>query len=162
MYHNVKVFDPVKGTKVTQFEYRWGKHINWFVDFESTTPEAIRMRIHKWGNPWMRKPEPTETEKKYQRTLKEIALELNLHPGTVLQRISRNNSIREEDKKYPHKKAWNKHKHSNWQKYTQFGKTKPWVMESAPRYQEWKSGSISWEQYRDYLQSIERCLPDEE
>lgn len=166
-YPNKKIVDPVTGKKTTRFEYQWGKHISYFVEFENKTPEAIRMRIRNFGNPWQRKPEPTETEKKYQKTLKELALELDLHPGSLLQRIRRHGTPYEDSKPTYNPETgesrigWNRGKRFvNWQVTTQFGNLRTWVMESAPRYTEWKTGRITWEEYRDYLNSIKVELPD--
>ena len=167
-YYNHKVKCPTTGNMITQFEYKWGKHISYFVEFEKCTPEAIRMRVLKNGNPWQRKPEPTPAEKKYQRTLKELALELDIHPGSVMQRISRTGSPWEESKATYNpetgesKIGWNRGKRFvNWQVTTQFGSLKPWVMESAPGYQLWKTGQMTWEEYSEYLTNCKKEIPQD-
>lgn len=165
-YYNKKVIDPKTGNKITRFEYQWGKHISWFVEYEGCTPEAIRMRIRSFGNPWQRKPEPTPTEQKYQRTLKELALEMDLHPGSILQRLRRYGSPWEQSKRTydpvtgDSKIGWNRGKrNTNWQVSTQFGSLKPWVMECAPDYAKWKTGKISWQDYSKHLTNQKQELP---
>ena len=68
------------------FKKRWGIKCNELAEAEGVTPEAIRMRVKNFGTPWQRAKKPTKFEKKYGKTIKEIALELNIHPVTVARR----------------------------------------------------------------------------
>ena len=70
----------------TEFEQQWGYHCDEIADMEGVTPEAIRMRVIKFGTPWQRRAKLTKFEKKYGKTIGQLALELNLHPQTVARR----------------------------------------------------------------------------
>jgi hypothetical protein len=72
--------------KRTDFKETWGISCNEIAEMEETTPEAIRMRVKRFGTPWQRRGKQTHFEKKYGMTLGEIALELGLHPATVARR----------------------------------------------------------------------------
>ena len=70
----------------TQFEKKWGYHCDEIADMEGVSPEAIRMRVIKFGTPWQRRAKLTKFEKKYGKTIGQIALDLNIHPQTVARR----------------------------------------------------------------------------
>lgn len=70
----------------TEFKKQWGYHCDDIAEMEGVTPEAIRMRVIKFGTPWQRRNKPTKFELKYGKTLGQMALELNLHPQTLARR----------------------------------------------------------------------------
>lgn len=70
----------------TEFEKQWGIHIDDLARAEDLTPDAIRMRIHKWGNPFQRRSKMSIYETKYGKTQSQIALELGLHPISIADR----------------------------------------------------------------------------
>ena len=70
------------------FKERWGYTCNQLAEMEGVTPEAIRMRVKKFGTPFKRRAKPTKFEKKYGKTLGQIALDLGIHPQTVARRES--------------------------------------------------------------------------
>jgi hypothetical protein len=70
----------------TQFQQKWGYHCNEIADMEGVSPEAIRMRVIKFGTPFRRRAKLTKFEEKYGKTIGQLALELNLHPQTVARR----------------------------------------------------------------------------
>ena len=68
------------------FEAKWGISCNAIAEMEGVSPEAIRMRVIKWGTPWQRRGKQTKFEKKYGRTLIQLAHDLGIHPITVARR----------------------------------------------------------------------------
>ena len=72
--------------KRTNFKEKWGISCNELAEREGVTPEAIRMRVINYGTPFQRRCKLTSFEKKYGKTLGEVALELGLHPMTVARR----------------------------------------------------------------------------
>jgi len=68
------------------FEKKWGIRCNDIADAEGVTPEAIRMRVKNFGNPWQRAKNPSKFEKKYGKTILQIAEELGVHPVTIARR----------------------------------------------------------------------------
>lgn len=77
----------VDGKLVTNFEAKWGIHVNDLAKQEMVTPEALHMRIKLYGSPFQRKPKPTITEVMYGKTKYEIADEENIHPGSLIIRL---------------------------------------------------------------------------
>jgi hypothetical protein len=72
--------------KIQSFEKRWGMRCNEIAEMEETTPEAIRMRVKRFGSPWQRRGKLTKFEEKYGKTLAQLALDLNVHPHTISRR----------------------------------------------------------------------------
>ena len=74
------------GSKITLFEHKWGISAIELAKLESVTPDAIHMRVMRFGNPFQRRNKETFYEKKYGKTVMAIAMELGLHPITVANR----------------------------------------------------------------------------
>lgn len=72
--------------KRVDFKEKWGIACNELAEMEGVTPEAIRMRVRNFGTPFQRRGKPTKFEKKYGKTLGELALDLGIHPITVARR----------------------------------------------------------------------------
>lgn len=72
--------------KRIDFEKKWGMRCNDIADAEETTPEAIRMRVKRFGNPWQRRAKETMFEEKYGKTLGQLALDMGIHPVTIARR----------------------------------------------------------------------------
>tara|TARA_B100000963_G_C22555858_1_gene638981 strand:+ start:434 stop:871 length:438 start_codon:yes stop_codon:yes gene_type:complete len=68
------------------FKKKWGIRCNDIAEAEGVTPEAIRMRVKLFGNPWQRAKKPSKFEKKYGKTILQIAQELGVHPVTIARR----------------------------------------------------------------------------
>ena len=68
------------------FKATWGISCNALAELENVSPEAIRMRVRNFGTPFQRRAKKTKFEEKYNKTLAEIAHELNLHPQTIARR----------------------------------------------------------------------------
>lgn len=68
------------------FEKKWGISCNTLAEMEGVTPEAIRMRVKKFGTPFQRRKNKTKFEEKYGKTIIQLAEELNLHPVTLCRR----------------------------------------------------------------------------
>lgn len=71
------------GSKITQFEHKWGIDAIKLAELEGVTPDAIHMRVQLYGTPFQRRNKVTLWEEKYGKTLGQIALEEGLHPITV-------------------------------------------------------------------------------
>lgn len=74
------------GKKITLFEHKWGISAIELAKLESVTPDAIHMRVMRFGNPFQRRKQETFYEKKYGKTISAIAKELGLHPITCANR----------------------------------------------------------------------------
>ncbi len=69
--------------KETRFKDRWGISAYDLARVEGVTPDAINMRVMKYGTPFQRRAKLTLHEEKYGRTVGEIALEQGVHPNTI-------------------------------------------------------------------------------
>lgn len=76
-----------KNSKITRFEQKWGIHVRDLAEQEGTTPDAIQMRVMRFGTPFQRKSKPTICEIKHGKTVARIAQELNMHPVSIQERI---------------------------------------------------------------------------
>ena len=65
------------------FLFTWGIAAHDLAAVENTTTTAIHMRVMRFGTPFQRRAKLSPWEKKYGKTLGEIALELGLHPVTI-------------------------------------------------------------------------------
>ena len=74
------------GSKITLFEHKWGISAIELAKLEGVTPDAIHMRVMRFGNPFQRRKQETFYEKKYGKTIMAIAKELGIHPITCAQR----------------------------------------------------------------------------
>ena len=68
------------------FEKTWGIRCNDLAEMEGVTPEAIRMRVRNFGTPFKRRKKTTKWEKKYGKTIYQLALDRQLHPQTLARR----------------------------------------------------------------------------
>lgn len=152
MYQRFKKTDRVN-RKLTpsKFQIKWGQDVHWFAREENVSPAAIQMRVMRFSNPWMRKPEPSACEKLFCCTVTDLAIELNIHPQTVVERIHKHGNPRDSK---TGRLGWNRHQQfvdTTWQETTQWGKMRGWLMESCPLYPKWKAGEISWQQVVEEL-----------
>ena len=84
---------PVRRTKTTAFEERWGMHVKDLAAVEGVTPQSIIMRVHTFGTPFQRRRKPTPWEEQYGKTLAQLAQERGVHPVTIYQRVKLFNSL---------------------------------------------------------------------
>ncbi len=111
-----KVICPVTGNKITGFEHKWGISAKALAEHEGITPDAIHMRVRNFGNPFQRRKQITFWEKKYNKTIVELAHELGIHPITVAGRERRYGDVYHESPAYIG--IWNKGRFTapvNWQ-----------------------------------------------
>ena len=80
-------YRPKNPKKNTKFSQKWGITAIELAEEEGVTPDAIQMRVMKFGTPFQRKRAPTICEVMTGRTHIEIAEELNVTPITVLERL---------------------------------------------------------------------------
>tara|TARA_Y100001937_G_scaffold127552_1_gene200145 strand:- start:1826 stop:2263 length:438 start_codon:yes stop_codon:yes gene_type:complete len=71
--------------RINFFE-KWGIRCNEIAEIEGVTPEAIRMRVKNFGNPWQRAKKASKFELKYGKTIKELAEAEGVHPVTIARR----------------------------------------------------------------------------
>jgi hypothetical protein len=70
----------------TEFLNKWGITAHELALVEETSVSAIHMRVMNFGTPFQRRKKPSHWEKRYNKTLGEIADELGLHPVSVMVR----------------------------------------------------------------------------
>jgi len=83
--HGKKVTLP-DGSKVTQFEYKWGISAPALARLEGVEGATIHMRVMNYGTPFQRRAKPTIWENKYGKTMGQLALDIGIHPITVAHR----------------------------------------------------------------------------
>jgi|TARA_B100001093_G_C26751011_1_gene981115 hypothetical protein len=74
------------GTKVTQFEYKWGISATELARLEGVEGASIHMRVMNYGTPFQRRAKLSKWEVKYGLTIGQIAEEIGIHPITVAHR----------------------------------------------------------------------------
>ncbi len=78
---------PKNPKKNTKFFEKWGITANDLAKEEGVTPDAIQMRVMKFGNPFQRKRAPTICEVMTGKTSIELGHELNVTPISVSERL---------------------------------------------------------------------------
>ena len=134
----------------TTFEARWGIHTKDLAQQECVGPVAIRLRVNNFGTPWQRRKIPTFFEKKYGRTLFEIAEERNLHPQTVLHHEKANgNAFYHNPERWGYKTEYEPN--PRWRNAVQSGeywrKQNAWLHPNHPDYERWRTGKLFPEEY---------------
>jgi len=118
-----------KPNKSKTFKDKWGEPAYKIAQRENVAVATIHMRVLNYGTPYMRRKQPTISEKLCGKTLDTLAKELNLHPISVQQRIRLYNnpyvSMRGKDKPFP-----------THQKF-RVGRYDIWLMPEHPCHAEW-------------------------
>lgn len=78
-----------KQHKTTAFEKKWGIHARDLAEQEGVHTATIHMRIQNYQSPYVRKAKPSLAEKIHNKTITELALELNMHPQSVLKNLKK-------------------------------------------------------------------------
>jgi hypothetical protein len=100
MSYNQRRYNPGRNRHTTsQFELKWGIDVHKLAQEEDTTPDAIHMRVHRFGTPFQRRATPTPFEIFYRKTQMDLARELDMHPSNVNQRLRNHGSPFPEDMK---------------------------------------------------------------
>ena len=73
----------VDGKRITPFEDEWGFSVDDLALREETTPEAIRMRVKRFGTPFQRKSKPTVCERIHGKTVWQIAKAMGVTHITI-------------------------------------------------------------------------------
>ena len=127
--------EPVKQRKISAFEAKWGESASSIGAREGVSPEAIHMRVKKFGTPWQRRVKPTACEMIYGKTVHSIALDLGLHYITVLTRLRKHGSPyvtqRKQTSNAEHDLSWLNEPYAS-------VKLKGWLMPEHPDYQSWR------------------------
>ena len=82
----------IKPNKMTKFKAKWGIHAIDLAEREQISPDAIHMRIKKFGTPWQRRSKPTICEELTGIVSFQLAKILDIHPITVDERIREYNN----------------------------------------------------------------------
>lgn len=119
------------GKRITPFEKQWGMSVADIAHIEQTTPEAVRMRIKRFGTPYQRKAKPTRAEIIHGKTVWQLACEL----GTT--HISMHKLIA--DGRDPYKHHHNRGRNYGGKQYIQLNPAKEgWLMPQHPDYLTWR------------------------
>lgn len=122
----------IDGKRFTPFEIEWGVSVEELAIQEQTTPEAIRMRLKRFGTPFQRRAKPSRCEIVHGKTVWQLAKELGVTHITV------HKLVREGKDPYKH--------HSNRGKRTPGAKRffpvapskEGWLMPQHPDYLTWR------------------------
>ncbi len=122
---------------ITPFEQKWGISANDLAQQENVSTPAIHMRVKLYGTPFQRKSKPTNIERKYGKTIFEIAKEIGVHPMSVVMREHHfNNAYREGS--YPHPTRGKKLKENpTWRKNA---RKVFWIHPNHPDYEQARNG----------------------
>ena len=71
------------GKRITPFEQEWGMSVEQLATREQTTPEAIRMRLKRFGTPFQRRAKPSRCEIVHGKTVWQIANKMGVTHITV-------------------------------------------------------------------------------
>lgn len=74
------------GSKITQFEHKWGISALHLAKLEGVSGATVHMRVMNFGTPFQRRAKLTKWEKKYGKTMGQLALDIGIHPITVAHR----------------------------------------------------------------------------
>ena len=124
----------------TEFFRKWGEQARDIAEREGTTIEAIHMRCHKNGSPYVRKAKPSKFERKYSKTLQEICAETESPPPTIYTYEQRNGDAYYVQP-YPRPSMRNP-----WDYTPDRGKN-TWLMEDHPDYLDWRNGKLFPDEY---------------
>lgn len=132
----------------TRFSETWGVHAHELAEQEGLQPDAIHMRVHKFGNPFQRRKNPTKVEKLTGRTLADWADELNLHPLTIIERMKKHGDPRYQSDDGGRGGRHQRRAEVAWQDSGKY-RNKEWLMPQHPQYAEWKSKFTKWRRLSD-------------
>ena len=124
---------------ISSFEEKWGITIGELAESEDTTFEAIHMRVHNFGTPFQRRAKPTYFERKYSKTLAEIAIEKDAHPNTIYQKEKIVGHI--DFDVDTHFNGTRSSTGIEWQKLKKH-RVKPWLHPSHPDYESWRACTL--------------------
>jgi len=82
----------IEPRSMTKFKAKWGIHAIDLAEREQVSPDAIHMRIYKYGSPWQRRTKPTKCEELTGIVSYQLAKILDVHPITVDDRIREYNN----------------------------------------------------------------------
>ena len=121
----------VEGKRVTPFEDEWGMSVADIATAEQTTPEAIRMRLKRFGTPYQRKAKPTKCEIVHGKTVYQIAQELGITHITVHKIVL--------DGRDPYEDHGNRGKNRGGKKFEfSYACKEGWLMPQHPDYETWR------------------------
>ena len=125
----IKKHKPIAKEK-SEFYAKWGEPAWCIAERENVSITTVHMRVYSFGTPYMRRGKPTISEQLCGKTLDTLALELNLHPITVQQRIRHHNNpyISMQGIEQP----FSKHQYPKTK-----GRTDIWLMPEHPCHAEW-------------------------
>ena len=111
---------------------QWGIDRETFAAKEGVTPENLSMRIKKYGTPFQRKAKPTNWERIYGKTMRELSDELGMHPQSVYRRHYDKGNVYIES-------AWSRGNKGQFRINQKHYKHEPWLCEEHPDYMAWRN-----------------------
>lgn len=133
---------PGRNHKMSQFETLWGIHAQDLAVEEGVTVDAIHMRVYLWGTPWRRASKPTKYEKEWGRTLRELSLEYNMSPYTVVHRCKTGVPL-------DVCKQENKSRHPDPENWPSITKRGFWLHPNHPQYTRARAGNLTDDDVRE-------------
>ena len=135
--------NEIKKRKHTKFSSKWGIHAIDLAEQENISPDAIHMRVRKFGTPFMRRPQPTICEELTGFTCFQLATIMDLHPITIDDRIrDYNNPFVEMGERKDAGVQRGPSSGVHWTKQPHFKNNirawKSWLMPQHPCWAEWK------------------------
>lgn len=138
---------------MTPFQSRYGIRRDELGAQEDVSAMTITMRLRNFGTPYQRRKLPTRYERKYARTLYEIAEERGLHPSTVEAYENKHGNAYYTNPRYARSKhqtiASNAVPH--WRDAVMGGKywglQCTWLHPEHPDYDQWRSGKLFPDEY---------------
>ena len=124
----------------SSFKHDWGVHVLDIAEKEGKTPEAIYLRVYRFGSPFQRRKNPSAVEKHYAKTQSELAYELGMHPLTLSQKHRHHGSVYHKQPRTDSAKGWTTTDHG-WKSNPKYN-AKPWLMEEHPDYAAWRAGEL--------------------
>ena len=132
---------------ITDFEIQWGIHCKDFSVAEGLEhAESIRMRVKRFGTPFMRRAKPTKFERKYARTLYEIAEERGVHPVTIMTNERLRGNAFHYNPDHHASRDFDLKDECAWreaiQKRRYWSQQSPWLHPNHPDYAAWRAGKL--------------------
>lgn len=167
MAYDENKYNPTRNRVPSDFEKRWGMNVHEFAKSENTTPDAIHMRVMRFGTPYQRKNKPTIYEIFYDRTQIELAKELNMNPSSVGMRVRTKGTPWQTALCRPKKsesmiKGFEYYEQKHKQITDPYQRSKTWLHPDHPEYNTWRKEWLERYQAMPKYSHIRDIVPVEE
>lgn len=127
-------FIYVNGKRISPFEQEWGFTVDDIAEREQTTPEAIRMRVKRFGTPFQRRSHPARCEVVHGKTVWQIARQMGVSHITVHKCVAEGRD--------PYKEHGNRGKRRDGKVFTPIAASQSgWLMPEHPEYYTWRDNN---------------------